>query len=734
MQIDNPIYEKDNQELLNLVYSFNREEEEEEEREMNKVYSSSLPMEFEQGRSVAEIPQIRRLSPLRDDGYDDTLQEKQRIEERPWNKSYYDNYLQRQRILDEDPNSRFIEILSGLMDEEVTDLYVAQDLEQKAHERAERELRMRLEAKRSIISLDEKEKELKKAEDERSKMEGDVISVDKLTESESSYIEEIEPIFDKKENNNQVRYGIIPLIMIGYNLSLYIEGKPFNDLKSIDIDVDSWSERATKEDKDEFDQRIKKGDMKDSEFLLRANNMLMLYQYLINTNSSVYIDSVIQYSKDRGGGENIDTVKSSVDIVWSKILGSVPKEVGINYSSASTIFNTSLNGLLLSGCAYRIGKSDAFNDILNFYLQGKVTIDQLKGELPKKLDKLKGMDDGQLRAYFLNAYFKNVSYERLAIDSSKIDFTKTKSLCEDNRKEVDQAIGSQKKKVTNLVNEMVEKINKSEGLFKRIFNIPVNFDGNDFNTINENLSKKSPMTWIRDDQFKTFVSTGLGPDGNRVNLPLTGEYVPSYVTQHFPVILVYNIYVSLIKYVLKGSTLKAELIDLNKVISNLKLQISRIRMETRSMHEATGSRPYNYRQTQQFTALPMNSGIIKLQSYVRSGMEIAYLRVKKYCPRLEQMPYSGFQSDDALKSGLLLDYARYVASVIAMVRLTFPKQYKSIHLSELTIRGDTEALHALKNYKCKRTRLGFITEYAPIKLQEIGGGGGPNRGLLSWVK
>jgi hypothetical protein len=730
MEIDNPIYEKDNRELLNLVYSFDcKEGEEGDMSKINEAYHT-LPMDFEQGRSVAEIPQIRRLPPLRDDGYSDTMQEKRRIEERPWNKSYYDDYLQRQRILDEDPNSRFIEILSGLMDEEVTDLYVAQDLEQKAHERAERELRMRLEAKRSIISLDEKEKELGKAEKERTIMEDDVISVDRLTEKESSYIEDIASIFDKREDNNQVRYGIIPLIIIGYNLSLYIEEKSFNDLKSIDVDVTSLSDLTTNEDKEEFRETIKINNIKREEFLLQANKMLMLYHYLINTNSSVYIDTVIQYTDKEGNGGNVKKSSGS-EIDWSKILGSVPKEVAINYTQASIIFGDSLDSLLLSGCTYKIGKNDSFNDMLQLYLTAKVTIDELKTSLPTKLSKLKEMDNDQLRAYFLNAYFKNASRERLAIDSPKIKLTETKKLCGTKRKEVNQVIDARKGKVIASVKEMVARINKEEQLFKRILNTPVKLGGDNFDTINESLSRVSPMRWIRDEQFKTFVATGERLDGIVVSQPSTEDYVPGYVTQHFPVILVYQIYASLVKYALKGSTLKAELIDLNKVISTLKLQISRIRMETHSMHESSGIRPDNYRQTQHFTALPMNSGIIKLQSYVRSGMEIAYLRVKKYCPRLNQMPYSGFQSDDALKSGLLLDYARYVASVIATVRLTFPKQYKSLHLSELTIRGDAEALHALKNYKCKRTRLGFVTEYSPIKL---GDSGPNNRGLLSWVK
>lgn len=715
MEVESPIYVRDNDELMDIVRNFNDTDE--------NNHMDVLNMDFQQGQSVTEIPGIRKLPFMRDDGYQDTFQEAQNRDNRPWNKDYYSDYLKRMRILDEDTNMQFIEVLSGLMDEEPTELYVPQDLDHKARERDEMITRTRLELKRNIVSLEEKEKSYESAKKERDLLEKGAIAIERVVRDEENYILNNQAFFDKTANDS-VRYGIIPLIITGYNLSIIIGNKEtFIDLKSIDIQQKIFNE-TTKVEKDTIKLIAAKNGVTIDNYLLKANEMLLLYQYFINKESSVFIKNVIKYNENILGAD-VQIKGEPGEINWSEIIRSGQEEdILIDLDNVETIYGDNINDIILNSYILKIGKKDQYYDNLSAYLKGNET---MKKEILSKfnlfeinLEKLghlsrlliKSTDkESILKSYFVWYYFENASLGQLAIDTMYIKSTKTNELYSNIRTEITQQINKLKNRNYTIANDVISRIKNIYNTIpsiKQVVNGPENLGMNNFDDANKELLKSSPIQWITNDIFLSFFKSGRLPDG--IIKQSDNEYIPDYINNVFPILMIYPIYVAFVKYSLKKNNIINDLVATNKTIEVMKNQINRIRIEINS-RSSGNERPMIYGQTQHFTSLPMNSGIIRLRSFVRSAMERAYRLIQKHCKKLKGLPYSEFQSNDAMKSGLLYDYAYFVSTIISQVKLLYPSQYKSKILTEHVITTDTSAFNALKAYNYRKTRIGYITKY-----------------------
>ncbi len=96
------------------------------------------------------------------------------------------------------------------------------------------------------------------------------------------------------------------------------------------------------------------------------------------------------------------------------------------------------------------------------------------------------------------------------------------------------------------------------------------------------------------------------------------------------------------------------------------------------------------------------SGLLVLRAPVLAAMEQAFNLIQMHCPQLRALPYEAYQQEHALESGLADAHARLVAMLWLATRLVQPRQYKTQHQQELTLAQRDDALRALKHFSVWR--------------------------------
>ena len=158
------VYLRVNRDLSDLLHNFNDEEQEAE---------GLMPLGFRPGSSHAEIPEIRRMPMPREDGYMDNPMELRTVDERPYGHTYFNKELERERIMEQNEDYRFVVLLAGAMNKSPIDLYREEDLEKVLRDREADRLRIRHELQRTIVPFQEKTKQRVELEARKRLVEAD---------------------------------------------------------------------------------------------------------------------------------------------------------------------------------------------------------------------------------------------------------------------------------------------------------------------------------------------------------------------------------------------------------------------------------------------------------------------------------------------------------------------------------------------------------------------------------
>lgn len=227
-----------------------------------------------------------------------------------------------------------------------------------------------------------------------------------------------------------------------------------------------------------------------------------------------------------------------------------------------------------------------------------------------------------------------------------------------------------------------------------------------FQAQNEATRDFNPQEMILDEDFRVYYTQGkteyddpVGVDDMALQKPMTWLREGSAVLERlYPVLILYSLFRGYAAYErIYARHLTRRLKNQKETIRVLEKKIDEISREVNST--AGEQRRSQYVQTRGFTAQPVNSGIIKLESQAVNALDKAYGLVQKECEGLAGIGDETLTHRlESIQSGLGGDYARLAALVLAEIRFIFPDKYNTTHQLQYTLMSTTSALNALKRY------------------------------------
>lgn len=229
---DDNVYLRVNQDQADVLRHFTEQEEEQQNHNGDDdQWRGTMSLGFKHGSSHAEIPGIRGRPMPREDGYTDGVFERPEVGDRPYGHEYFSEQLQRQRIMEDDDNYHWVEILSGLMNKSPIDLYQESDIDRLLLERETERLRMQKEISRTIVS----DKEKKRERETLVQYKRDV-QVDLATYSAATNYHRLvrlgQYLIDGAKiaaHHHSERYGMAPLTRIAMDVAIAILTEPPTD-------------------------------------------------------------------------------------------------------------------------------------------------------------------------------------------------------------------------------------------------------------------------------------------------------------------------------------------------------------------------------------------------------------------------------------------------------------------------------------------------------------------------
>jgi hypothetical protein len=110
---------------------------------------------------------------------------------------------------------------------------------------------------------------------------------------------------------------------------------------------------------------------------------------------------------------------------------------------------------------------------------------------------------------------------------------------------------------------------------------------------------------------------------------------------------------------------------------------------------ADRSDPRLYQQRKSFTTQPINSGFIKFKAEIKTLIDRAWHNTQLYCEKLRGLPLAGFHCEAAFESGLCSRFCEYVGALYAYKDLAIQQQYNSQHHTAHCHKALWEAFHPL---------------------------------------
>jgi hypothetical protein len=224
-----------------------------------------------------------------------------------------------------------------------------------------------------------------------------------------------------------------------------------------------------------------------------------------------------------------------------------------------------------------------------------------------------------------------------------------------------------------------------------------------FETQNFALLDKNLEEFIVYEPFKTYYKD---------NRPV----LDAYFEKKYPIFRLESMYTSYTTFAKKErDDIGVRIREIDETMQAIEKKISSIAQENGDFSFiAQQDLPY-VKQPRTFNSQPINNGIIRLKAEVVTFMMKAWTRVQQYCPRLRGLPLQAFQDDSAFEEGLTVEFANFVAALIAENQLTFPNAYKSLAMQRHVISHCANVMNQLKYYTYAAAPTGYTVRREELK-------------------
>lgn len=706
-----PYYSKSNpciEQLLKDIpcYSSGSLEEEEEDDEVEKLQSFGLNVTDD----YFVIDGIRnKKGPIpREDGYDiTTMDEIRDAESQPFGKKYYDDQLERIRLLNDSNEYKFIKLIAGAMSRSPYDLFDEEDMNRLQQEREEERLKTQLELKRRLVSVEQKDKQLKTLEkrlqelkmkkndenDALGSQDNDIVmEVEELIDMRQSIdiLSDVCDIYDN-ENENDGNYH-----RKYYSYSNILGLLTLFDVKSL-----------TQKDMSAIIGLILEGDENDNpllepfEKIVEMKDISEVYFFIIYClyNGNITTFEVFQRllfdTIDKFGDQllvktkALDDLKDSIAPKQSS-LALTCTSLFVSDGLASLFDDVTQNKIAKEACSMILGQEkskglikflDSTTDIGFSITKDNNVPKELRDFIETNKSDLEGIHTkrGLTKRYFIHKWIQRSNWETIK-KQMKGDWFDTLLGFATYVRELIVGLKTDlfepyvKDKMTIVISQM-------KNVFKR------NIQYDDLSSFEKKYKNHNFYSDIKNSKFKQYLDSR--------------EYTFKSLLVNSAVHRLLDLYLRYNKF------LSRNLDETNETIAQLEKSIAKTRkiiMNLSTEQEITthrssssGSKP-DYKQKKSYTSQPSISGIVRLKEEVVTFINRSYTLVQQYCKELRGLPLAGFHCDSAFDSGLACDFAVLIAREIAQNRIIFPESYKTKHHNEKVIIALNDAMRALKKY------------------------------------
>lgn len=640
----------------------------------------------------------------REDGYPIVGYEEHRnAENQPFGKKYYDDQLDRIKLMNDSDEYTFIKLIAGAMSRSPYDLFDEEDMNRLQQEREEERLKTQLELKRRLVTSDQKERQLKNLYDELERVRRSKSASDKETD------EIIEGVFS--DIDNLLHDEPIEDLFIDM-CSVYDEGnnKPFHQtyysytnilslLTLFDVNISPENMESV------VNQAVRKGihsilkpfkDFSTNQHSDASERYRFVLYCLFNGHitsfevfQKVILDTIAKFSSSQ------QTTTNLTSLVDKKLA------LAITLPCSSLFVSSELEALFkdtqsvaIKGCTLVLGEQKSRALIGFIKGDGTYALSQdsnAPSDLVEYVSSFKVDIGTERRRMFTQSYFIHKWIEKSSWEVIKSEF---KQLANDTIQEfankVFKIATALKKNLFHVFIEerLQEIINQMKKALKG--NSSSILENNGLEQFEKHFSNYNFYNDISNSKFKKYLTS----DDDKYN------YKPELANSAIHRWL--DLYVRYIKFLNQSSD------EMNSTIHDLERAIDKTRKILTSLNTEEGvimpsssrsdkAKP-DYKQRKSYTSQPSISGIVKLKEEVVTFINKSYLLVQEYCRELRGLPLEAFHSKSAIQVGLTCDFAVFIARQIANNRIIFEESYKSKHHNNKVLMSCVDAMNDLKKY------------------------------------
>jgi hypothetical protein len=752
------VYYKRNEELTSIVDAF--EQDDDDAPLYKKMKMTNLG--FNAGQSTRRVDDIvERKRFLQEDGDVDVLEKdddaeklKNKYKEK-FGKNYNDEVVTRLGILERNPDYRWVTVLAGAMGRSAHELYEEEDIDRKKMEMEWNRQRMKLEYERMVLPTEKKKEQLLFLRGERNGLErmlfekeSDVAFADLNNNAETL-------INDTLAASGETKRTIFDLYLAQLDLKI---------LSDLIGQTGKWNADDLERDRVIKVLGLDKNIVVTPE-MREQYIFIILFRYFLDAsrkgqNLYYIVQRII---------ENMATVKSSFKITESlHVNGFVkPNESNtVDMTIFKTMFPTLPDGIKTQiwqqGLGLVLGSNNTNSKntekfTLNPGSASQQLFDDVKS-IPELIEMTKKLTTSKDLGEFLESHFIWVALKDM-IKNKKIDDIATK-VSKGNTVKIQYItmplanlkifIPKVNAYLSRYFKEMYLLLTQSQPI---IINTPPsnNTTTTTTTTTTGNVTKKTVtaptppvptssqqqqprlsifqfppymMTAFPIDVFETqnFALIDKNLDDFIVYEPFKKYYdvekptLDAYFEKRFPIFRLESMFTSYTTFARKERKKIGQRIrEIDGTMEKIETKIKLIAEENGDFKFlADQDLPY-VKQPRTFNSQPINNGIIRLKAEVVTFMMKAWTRVQQYCPRLRGLPLQAFQDDSAFEVGLTVEFANFVAALIAENQLTFPNAYKSLAMQRHVISHCANVMNQLKYYTYSAASVGYTIRREDLK-------------------
>ncbi len=749
MEVEEDVFVRENHDLSELLRHF---DDDDDDAVIVPSPGKKLRLEAPRGRSIDVLDSARRQPLPREDGYMDTPEERRMADQRPFNRQYMQQQLEAWMALEKWPYYQFVQLFAGSANCRVLDLMDQDDLERRLRERQETAQIRRQELERSIVPLREKERQLQQSRDKETFLRA---NQKRLLGNDSMATRNLAEI-----GQQLIDDSFVPVALALARLDTLATGKPDqqpeDDAASVQalerivadpaqhqtldqlvvlgckrrVLFDQLFERASEENVATLVGRMRASTLKNQARLAETELKtapIVKNESETTTTSSSTTSAVVQITAETLAPDELGKIFGQAVVLMIKL--GCEAEYGGYRATSATITRSYVIWVIDFFAAKDANQLAELGREYNIFASGGDF-----GQPPEVARLIRqatgGSQDAQavmkareiMAAHFLWLYFHHRSLAGLALDAyqqrdnanPRVDeaLLLLHGQLQEAMREAEPVLALYFQRVRgSLAGEQTLTGEESERI--RIVRLPYNVAElpatATFAQQNAAMLGVDHLDMIVDDAFRLYYQTGqtryeytlADEDAVLANAPLSWlrPVGSAQLAKLHPVLALHSLFRGYASYErVYTRHLNGRLQHQQETTEALERKIDEI---TREVNSTAGEqRRSQYVQTRAFTALPVNSGVIKLEPQAVSALDKAYRLVQQHCAGLHGMTKRELEAtSESIDSGLGGDFARLAALVLAEIRLAFPDRYNTQHQASYTLQSTASALAALKRYR-----------------------------------